>query len=287
MFTGKRWWERYGTQALWVAGTIGVALLLRHTKAAVFTELYQLVSRPFQGQPTAVDQLANAQFTELQQRLVELQSQNQRLQELLGFMEAMPSQGTAAPVIGRTADHWWQQVTLGRGSQDGIEPDQIVMAPGGVVGRVDSVTPHTSRVLLISDPSSSIGVMVSRSRATGYMRGRGNNRAAIEFFEKSPDVRKGDPIAISNLSHKYPAGLSVGRVESVNMDKMPAPEAIVELSAPISSLEWVLVYATPPSFKARSEQMEQTEQTSPASPPPAASSSTAPSPSPLPLGEQP
>jgi rod shape-determining protein MreC len=281
MFTGKRWWERYGTQALWVAGTIGVALLLRHNKAAVFVELYQVLSRPFQGQSTTVDQLANAQLAELQQRLVELQSQNQRLQELLGFMETTQSQGIPAPVIGRSADHWWQQVTLGRGSQDGIGPDQIVMAPGGVVGLVESVTPHTSRVLLISDPSSSIGVMVSRSRATGYMRGRGNNRAAIEFFEKSPDVRQGDPISISNLSHKYPPGLPVGRVESVNMEKTPAPEAIVEISAPLGSLEWVVLYATPPSFKPPS-------QASPGSRPQAASSSApAPPRSPLPAVEQP
>jgi rod shape-determining protein MreC len=88
--------------------------------------------------------------------------------------------------------------------------------------------------------------MVSRSRATGYMRGIGNNRAVIEFFDKVPEVRKGDPIAISNLSKKYPKGLPVGRVESVDLYKSPAPEAVIELSAPIRSLEWVLVYPKPP-----------------------------------------
>jgi rod shape-determining protein MreC len=36
--------------------------------------------------------------------------------------------------------------------------------------------------------------------------------------------------------------LPLGRIESVNLDKSPAPEAVIELTAPISFLEWVIVY---------------------------------------------
>jgi len=84
-----------------------------------------------------------------------LRSQNQKLKELLGYTAPQTPQGIAAPVVGRSADHWWQQVTLGRGTQAGIQVGLIVTAPGGLVGRVISVTPNTSRVLLISDQQAS------------------------------------------------------------------------------------------------------------------------------------
>jgi len=179
---------------------------------------------------------------ELQQRLVELESQNQKLKELLDYSETKKQQGIVAPIMARSADHWWQQVTLGRGSQVGIKKDSIVMGPGGLVGRVVEVTPNTSRVLLLSDPTSRVGTVISRSRSMGFMRGQGSNRAILQFFDKVPDVRKGDTVSTSPVSQLFPPGLPLGRVESVNLDKSPAPEATIELTAPVGYLEWVIVY---------------------------------------------
>ncbi|MBD0346391.1 MAG: rod shape-determining protein MreC, partial [Coleofasciculus sp. Co-bin14] len=98
------------------------------------------------------------------------------------------------------------------------------------------------RVLLISDSTSRVGAVVSRSRSMGFMRGQGSNRAILQFFDKVPDVRRGDVVATSSVSQLFPSGLPLGRVESVNLDKSPAPEAVIELTAPVSYLEWVAVY---------------------------------------------
>ncbi len=254
----KRWWDRYGVLTGLIVLAIGAGMVMRQTNAAPLSELWGLLSRPFvkpdqaaSVQPNALPAqplLASAKLAEIQQRLVELEAENERLQKVLGLDRQTQGQGITAPVIGRSGDHWWQQATLGLGSDGGIAENQIVMAPGGVVGYVETVTPTTSRILLISDTNSKTGVIVSRSRATGYMKGIGDNRAVMEFFEKVPDVRVGDAIAISNLSQKYPKGLPVGRVESIQLDKSPAPEAKIELSAPISALEWVIVYPSPPMF---------------------------------------
>jgi hypothetical protein len=48
-------------------------------------------------------------------------------------------------------------------------------------------------------------------------------------------------VSTSPVSELFPAGIPVGRVESVNLSKSPAPEAIIELSVPINVLEWVEV----------------------------------------------
>jgi rod shape-determining protein MreC len=242
MYTLRRWWNRYRLQLVLMSLAAGSVLFIRQTNGALLFELYHLLSRPFHADPAQETLLNNAQTQELQQRLTELESQNQQLRELLKLNRERARSGIPAAVIGRSADHWWQQVILSRGSRDGVQVGYVVMAPGGVVGRVTKVSPNTSRVLLLSDPSSRVGVVISRSRYMGYLRGQAANRAVMEFFDKVPDVRRGDVVSTSALSRLFPAGLPIGRVESVNLDKSPAPEVTIALSAPIRSLEWAMIY---------------------------------------------
>lgn len=257
MFTVRRWWERYGTQTLLIGLAIGTAAIVRQTQGTLLMETYQWLSRPFQGSPTKQVAIENAQVLELQQRLIELQNRNQRLEELLGFIQSKTPQGIPAPVIGRSADHWWQTIILGRGAKQGIQVHSIVMSPGGVVGRVSQVSDNASRVVLLSDAANQVGVTISRSRAAGFMKGQNGdsagNQVIMEFFDKVPDVRKGDTVVTSVFSHKFPAGLPVGRVESVDLNKSPAPQAIIQLTAPISSLEWVAVY--PPTMASKADEL--------------------------------
>ena len=242
MFILRRWWDRKGVAIVLGGLTLSAAWMIRQTQGAALFEAYQLMSRPFQLGLAPEDRLTDARVQELQQRLVELESQNQKLKDLLDYAKTQKQQGIVAPIVGRSSDHWWQQVTLGRGSQNGINVGHIVMGSGGLVGRVVNVTPNSSRVLLISDATSKVGAVVSRSRAMGFMRGQGSNRAVLQFFDKVPDVRRGDVSSTSPVSQLFPPGLPLGRVESVNLDKSPAPEAVIELTAPVSYLEWVIAY---------------------------------------------
>ena len=244
MYTLRRWWDRHALSVVLLSLALGTVWAIRQTQGAALFEVYQVITRPFQSSPTEAERLTDARTLELQARLEELKSQNKKLQELLRY-KAPKQTGRAitAPVVGRSADHWWQQVTLGRGSGAGIQVGFIVTAPGGLVGRITSVTPNTSRVLLISDPTSLLGVTISRSRYMGFMRGKSTSHAVMQFFDKVPNVRRGDVVSTSPYSQIFPSGLPVGRVESVNLRKSPAPEAVISLSAPIPYLEWVVVYS--------------------------------------------
>ncbi|MEG4800541.1 rod shape-determining protein MreC [Microcoleus sp. ARI1-B5] len=239
--TLRRWWDlRLQIALLGLAVT--AAWGVRQTQGAALFEVYHWVTRPFQANGSGQEQLISARTQELQAQLLELETQNQKLKELLGYVSAKKPKGIVAPIVGRSADHWWQQVTLGRGSNDGIKTDFTVMGPGGLVGRVVSVTPNTSLVLLVSDPTSQLGVGITRSRNMGFMHGKGQNQAVMEFFDNVPNVKPGDVVSTSSFSQLFPAGLPVGRVVSVDMNKTPAPEAVVEFSAPMNSLEWAVVY---------------------------------------------
>jgi rod shape-determining protein MreC len=250
MFTARRRWERRGLQVGLLSLVIGSAWVLRQTQGALLFEIYQVVTRPIQMLQTAPAQeerLRDARFLELQTRITELESQNKKLKDLLGYVEKQPLSLRPIParVIGRSADNWWQQVALNRGSLAGIQEGYVVKADGGLVGLVESVTPNTSRVLLISDLKSQVGVTVSRTGAKGVLRGDSSAEAVLEFYEKVPNVKPGDFISTSTYSQKFPSGLAVGRVKSLDLKKLPASVAKVELLPSISSLDWVSVYPKP------------------------------------------
>lgn len=242
MYFLSRWWDRYRLHLSLALLSLGVAWFIHQTQGAVLFEVYRWVTLPFQVDSTQQERLLKTRTWELQQRIIELEIQNRQLQTLTGQAVVAERKGIVTPVIGHSADHWWQQIILGHGRQDGVTINSVVVAPGGLVGRVTQVSDHVSRVLLITNPTSQIGVTVSRSRSMGLLRGRTGQQAIVEFFDKDPDVRPGDTIVTSSLSSLFPAGLIIGRVESLNLAKTSAPEAVIDLSAPISDLEWVTIY---------------------------------------------
>ncbi len=227
------------------AGMLGLAVssawLLRASDGAVLYEAYNWITRPLQPGPSREQQFENSYILELQQRIVELEYQSRVLQRLSDYEETTAPEGVPAAVIGRAADHWWQHVILNRGSSSGVAIGHVVTGPGGLVGRVVAVSPNTARVLLISDPTSRVGGKVSRSRAMGIVRGQSNNRVVMEFFEKTPDVKAGDVIVTSSYSRLFPKDVPLGRIESLDLTKSPAPEAVIQLSSPLSILEWVVI----------------------------------------------
>lgn len=247
MFTARGGWERRGLQVGLIAVVLGSAWLVRATQGAALLEFYTGISNRLQivqTKPSTTDPVQNARVLELQAQIADLQSQNQKLKKIISYTEKQPvtSKPIVSRVVGRGADNWWQQVTINRGSAAGIEKGAIVKAEGGLVGIVDSVTMNTSRILLITDMKSTIGVNISRTSAKGILRGNSSTEAVLEFYEKVPNVKVGDVITTSTHSRKFPAGLPIGKVKSLDLKKLPASIAKIELFPPISSLDWVAVY---------------------------------------------
>ncbi len=237
----SRWWDRYGFRTIIIIVALIIALWIKQTQAAFLSEAYYFVVKPFQSQTqfTVEDRLTNARILELEQNVAELEQQNRQFKKLLDYVETQPVKTITSPVIARSRDRWWDRVTLGKGSEDGVKPGYIVTGIGGLVGRVTHVTPHTSKVLLISDSTSRVGAILSRNRQFGYIRGKSSSTVVMQFFHQVAGIKPGDEIATSSLSKLYPPGLAIGKVKSVNKNQGAIVE--VELSAPIDVLEWVVI----------------------------------------------
>ncbi|MCG9884988.1 MAG: rod shape-determining protein MreC [Cyanobacteria bacterium] len=241
MYALRRWFVKYWVRTLAISLALGGAWGLRQAQSGPLAEVYGWLAAPLSTTPDQRMVLENARILELQQRIDDLESRNRQMQGLVEHQATLPTKGTVAPVIGRSADRWWEQVVLGRGSRAGIQKGDIVTAPGGLVGRIVQVTPSTSRVLLVSDATSRVGATVSRSRFMGYLHGTNGAQVKMEFFDKMPDAKVGDTVTTSAYSRLFPPGIPIGTIDFIDTKKGPAPEATVALSAPLSMLEWVVV----------------------------------------------
>ena len=82
MVTLRRWWDRKALQVGLVALVLGGAWILRQTQGELLLEVYQVITRPLQmlqTVPSPEERLKDARFLELQTRIADLESQNQKL----------------------------------------------------------------------------------------------------------------------------------------------------------------------------------------------------------------
>lgn len=239
-----RRWLRFSSTGLaqawpWLLLLTALAVL-RLSKGALLSDAYALLSRPFWPGTAQSEWLRSARRFEDRARIAALESENARLRGLVGLQQATPARITA-PVIARDPAGWWQTLLLGRGALQGVREGSAVLAPGGLIGLVSSVTPTTARVTLLTDPSSRVGVWVARTRHHGLLTGLGTDRPVIRFLEKDPGVVAGDVITTSPASTLVPPDLPVGVIQSVDVRADPAPEAVLQLAARAASTDWVQV----------------------------------------------
>lgn len=80
-----------------------------------------------------------------------LESENTELKKALKLQETLTDyQTVAANVITRNPTSWNDTLVIDSGSKDGLKTEMIVMANGGVIGRVTQVNKESSKVALLS-----------------------------------------------------------------------------------------------------------------------------------------
>lgn len=179
-----------------------------------------------------VDRLTRARLAAEQRAdaVTDAESVVRQARELSGSGVAAGHHLTTARVIAFTpvgAAGNDRRVRLDRGRADGLRVDQAVVAPGGLVGRVTSVSAHSSTVTLVSDPASVVGARLQRSHALGRVTGappsgfgsRGNGAVTL-VVAPGGSVQVGDTVVTAGSpgGHPYPPGIPLGRVTRLDPD---------------------------------------------------------------------
>jgi len=127
-------------------------------------------------------------------------------------------------------------------------PDQGVIAPEGVVGRLWDVGATQSSLLPLDAYNASTGVMLARSRATGVLQGLGPGKAAIRYIGNQEVVQVGEPVFTSGLDRVFPRGLLVGYVSAVAPHDVELHVEVV-LAAPLDRIGLVLILPAHPQME--------------------------------------
>ncbi|MFE6662710.1 rod shape-determining protein MreC [Streptomyces sp. NPDC057697] len=125
--------------------------------------------------------------------------------------------GAEVIAIGAAQGFSWT-VTIDAGSHDGIKRDMTVINGDGLVGRVTTVGPDTSTVLLANDPDFTVGTRMEKTDELGFATGQGSRPLSVQFLNGKAKVKKGDRLVTFGSSKDKPfvPGVPVGEVVRVD-----------------------------------------------------------------------
>jgi len=226
----------------WFIFLFGFLLLgIRWTKGSGYLDFYSLLIKPILPGSAQKEWIKEGENIEQTIRLKLLEKDNLRLRRALSLQEFNNDERISAAVISRSSRSWWQQLEINKGSKDGILKGQTVIGPGGLIGLIDSTTFLTSRVRLLTDPGHQVGAWIGRTQRHGILTGMGTNRAKLIFLNKNSLAQIGDAVTTSPASTLLPPNLTIGIVKSVDEKALPAPYAIIQLTASPEAIDWVQV----------------------------------------------
>jgi rod shape-determining protein MreC len=218
------------------AGTmlIGKAdtLLLERARAAALdlvTPLLEAISRPvatINDLIADVEDLANlraenARLREENARLLAWQSvarrlegENAELRGLLNFKEGPQATFITARVVGDSGSAFVRSMLLNVGSRAGVSSGQAVVTGEGLIGRITEVGDGWSRVLLLSDLSFRLPVLIERTRERAILTGDNSPMPKLGMIQSVAGIQPGDRIITSGHGGSFPVGIPVGVVTS-------------------------------------------------------------------------
>ena len=164
-----------------------------------------------------------ARLTEENNRLQAEQYELARLRDLYELdQEYMNYEKIGARIIAKDSGDWFQVFRVNKGSADGVEVDNNVIAGGGLVGIVTDVGANCATVRSIIDDSSRVSAMALQSGDNCIVGGDltlfEEGRLRITNISRDGDVKTGDAIVTSNISSKFMPGILIGYAANITVD---------------------------------------------------------------------
>lgn len=142
-----------------------------------------------------------------------LKIENDRLRALLDLERSDQGGGVIARLITSTSTSSRNIAVASRGANAGILAGQAVRGPEGLIGRVLSIGPTTSRILLVTDADNVVPVMRAADGVPAFSTGRANGSLEIRPINLGVNPFKvGDIIVTSGNGGLYAPNIPVARI---------------------------------------------------------------------------
>jgi rod shape-determining protein MreC len=170
------------------------------------------------------------------QRLAALETENERLRQLLDSTERVGLKALVAEILSVDLNPYRQRFDLNRGATDGVYVGQALLDAQGIVGQIVRVDAFTAEAVLITDADTAVPVSVNRNGLRSIAVGTGDSgRLRLPYLTNSADIKVGDLLVSSGLGGVFPAGYPVGRVVEVKLQ--PEQSFSEVIAEPASALD--------------------------------------------------
>lgn len=180
--------------------------------------------------------------------------ENEQLRKLVELdrgpaLASSPYDPVTGRVTARSPTVWHSSVSIDVGSGDGVHVDDPVISGDGVVGRIASVEPGSSQVMLLTDHESAISAKVLPAGVQGVVKPEVGNPEdlILDFIDSTKRVHGGLTVVTAGwraqgLASLFPPGLPLGEVTKASIVEQEAKEQVqVRPFADLRNLDLVQV----------------------------------------------
>jgi rod shape-determining protein MreC len=153
------------------------------------------------------------------QKIVELEKENERLKGLLELKAKRPRDLVAAHVIGEDVINWFKCIIIDKGRESGIREKMPVITPAGLVGQAVEVNRWHTKVMIVNDTNSAVDIYVTGKHTRGIVEGTGQTILKLKYVLKNDNIEVGDRLITSGKDAIYPKDLPLGIVTAVHKNR--------------------------------------------------------------------
>ena len=175
-------------------------------------------------------------------QIEELKNENALLKKELGFVGTdEKSSLVPAKIIERDPATFTDEITIDKGSADGIKSGLAVVSSGVFIGTIKDVMTETSTILLVTSKDSIVQAMLQNSRSKGVLRG-GISGLYLDDITTDTTYKVGENVVTSGLGGQIAPGMLIGTAGKLESSSSSIFKTIsVEQVVDISNLELVFV----------------------------------------------
>jgi len=152
----------------------------------------------------------------------ELRQKNQAVQELAGLRSRLGGLEGAklvpADIITTSIEGLHCELTINRGSEDGLVKGLFVIGDNSVIGVITDLSQRTANVRLLCDASSTVQVNIPGLEINMLMHGGGANKAKIKLVPLKHKINVGDKVLLRRKPGYLDIAMIVGVVNQCKRD---------------------------------------------------------------------
>ena len=228
------------------------------------TVVIKVVSTPFNFVHDKIDEMVEKndiyeKYKKIKNKEEQIDSviaQNDNLKDEIGKLKETLNLNTIlsdkvymnATVVTRNIDYWYNEITIDKGSKNGIEKGMAVVVPKGLIGQITKVSNYTSTVKLLSNENMSDKISVKIKVGDNYVYGlisaydAKTNTYTVEGISENVKIEKDADVVTTGMGTIFPSGLIVGKVKEVTTDNFDLSKVVeVKSSVDFNDIDYVTV----------------------------------------------